>query len=474
MECARLCWAARRSASSGLPLLPCWFLPRSSCRSRSSRSRGRFAARKSPEHLRIFSCCRNKSGYPRRGSFLVEETITQNCVQRHHAVTPRNFLSFFIGTARVRDRHFVDPPPSLGHSRRHFRLKAEAIRAQPHPPNHFLSENLVTGFHVGERQVRDNVGKQRQEFISNVMPEEVNALRAAQKPRSVHNIGAAVQDRFNQLGVLSRVIFKIGVLDQENIATGLGETAPQGSAFPLIAFLKQEMHIAQAQIRASVQNFRFRFAGLLQAVHLRQPFAGSIGRSVVNDHDFMRDPNSLHSAQNLLDKLPLVVRGNDDGNRHRNLAVRVCIPRCSRRVWPAFLFSPARRKHEHSASRGYHELLRVTYGSTSRFAIARRDEQTVELRCESSNESSLLRSESPVRRPPRRNPGSPRSRLSECIVQPGRGSSRIRNRICRVLRSETLHRAQLGDQRAASRASGLWRWPGRRSHHRPQYVYRYR
>src|SRR5579872_3892839 len=85
------------------------------------------------------------------------------------------------------------------------------------------------------------------------------------------------------------------------------------------------MDIAQGQTRASLENFCFSFASLLEPVHLRQPFTRSIGRSIIDDDDFIRDANCLYAPQDLLYEISLVICSNDNGNGHGSPAVRICV-----------------------------------------------------------------------------------------------------------------------------------------------------
>src|ERR1051326_6190911 len=106
------------------------------------------------------------------GCDSVEESIPDDLKQRCHAVAPGNFLSFRIVATAVADWHFVNSPTAFGDLRGELGLKTKPIRSQTHALNHFSAKYLVAGFHVGEIEVRQHVGKQSQKLISHRMPEE--------------------------------------------------------------------------------------------------------------------------------------------------------------------------------------------------------------------------------------------------------------------------------------------------------------
>src|SRR5271155_3067865 len=79
------------------------------------------------------------------------------------------------------------------------------------------------------------------------MPEEMDALRPAEKAGSVDDIRAAVEDRLEQIRIVSRVILKIRILHQQDIAGSLLEAPAQSRSFSLVLFLKEEAHAIEAK-----------------------------------------------------------------------------------------------------------------------------------------------------------------------------------------------------------------------------------
>ena len=96
-------------------------------------------------------------------------------------------------------------------------------------------EDLVARLHVGEIQVGEHVRAERQDVIADRVPEVQHAMRlAARESRAIDHVGQAVDDRLDQLRVLLRIVFEVGVLDDDYVASRFGEPSAQRGALPLI------------------------------------------------------------------------------------------------------------------------------------------------------------------------------------------------------------------------------------------------
>jgi len=78
-------------------------------------------------------------------------------------------------------------------------------------------EDFVTGFHVTENVVVKQVGYKGQDPIGNHVPIKDGTACAAQKAGAIDNIRDAFFDRLEEGGILTGVIFKISILDDDNI-----------------------------------------------------------------------------------------------------------------------------------------------------------------------------------------------------------------------------------------------------------------
>ena len=113
-----------------------------------------------------------------------------------------------------------------------------------------------------------------------------------------NNVGFAIDDRFEQARVFLRVIFEVGVLDYDRVASGGCDAGAQRSAFALVDFVVDDFGDKRGDLGA-------------------KQVAGAVTRAVVYDDDFLvshgRGANPVHDGA---DGLGLIVTGYDDGEFH--------------------------------------------------------------------------------------------------------------------------------------------------------------
>src|SRR5262245_55478027 len=96
-----------------------------------------------------------------------------------HAVFPVDLLALCVRAARVRDADFVDTAVESRDLCGDFRLEAKPILLDADALDDLAAEDLVTGLHVGEVQVREGIRHERQEPIAEVVPEIQDPVRVA-------------------------------------------------------------------------------------------------------------------------------------------------------------------------------------------------------------------------------------------------------------------------------------------------------
>ena len=159
--------------------------------------------------------------------------------------------------------------------------------------NHLAAEDFVARLHVGQIEVRGHVGEERQECVPDAVPVEHHAARIPFEPRSEHHLGMSVEDRLDQLRILFRVVFEVGILDENDVPAGFLDAATDRGAFSLVDRLENV-----PDLRPLIRQ---------RGDHVLR----SIGRLVVDDDDLLVDRNFLDPAQQLRHRGPLVVAGDD-------------------------------------------------------------------------------------------------------------------------------------------------------------------
>src|SRR4029077_18096169 len=144
-------------------------------------------------------------------------------------------------------------------------------------------------------------------------PEIVNALRASEKARTEDDVGAAVEDGLEQLGGVARVVFEIGVLDEDDFAGGFGEAATEGSALALVLRLKEKTQIAEFNRIVAIVGRRRGFAAGLASGETFENLAGAVGGAVIDDEDFLADGGFDDATEDFVDRGLFVVDGDDHG-----------------------------------------------------------------------------------------------------------------------------------------------------------------
>ena len=57
-------------------------------------------------------------------------------------------------------------------------------------------------------------------------------MRLADEPRAEDDVGLALDDRLDELGILRRVVLEVGVLDDDDLAGGVPEPGAQAAPLP--------------------------------------------------------------------------------------------------------------------------------------------------------------------------------------------------------------------------------------------------
>src|SRR5262245_66471863 len=103
-----------------------------------------------------------------------------------------------------------------------FGLDAKSVRFQLEGSQHLRPHHLVTGLHIGEHRVVEDVRGERDDAVAKVMREQKDAM-APEKPRAVDDIGGALANQLDEIGIFLRRILEIGVLNDDEIAGYGGE-----------------------------------------------------------------------------------------------------------------------------------------------------------------------------------------------------------------------------------------------------------
>src|SRR4051794_15790977 len=108
------------------------------------------------------------------------------------------------------------------------------------------------------------------------MPEIEHAMAFTDETRTKHNIGPIIENRLNEPRILGRIVFQVGILYENHIASRMFETFTESGALALIERLIENADVVIAE--------------------LLEHRAGAIGGKVINDDDFLGNRHRLDTV----------------------------------------------------------------------------------------------------------------------------------------------------------------------------------
>jgi len=142
--------------------------------------------------------------------------VFYDAVDGAHAVLPADLPTLLLRATIVGNSYLIDPElPPLGDLRRDFGLETEPGLLDLDRLDDLSAERLEAGLHVGEIQVGEHVRQHREETVAEAVPVIEHPMGLpAREAGPEHHIRPARHDGFDHAGMLVRVVFEIGVLDE--------------------------------------------------------------------------------------------------------------------------------------------------------------------------------------------------------------------------------------------------------------------
>src|SRR5207245_6143461 len=141
-----------------------------------------------------------------------------------------------------------------------------------------------------------HVREESQEFIADCVPEvQYTVLFAAKEPGAKHDIGLLFDYGPKELGIVFRVVLKVGILDEDDIAGSPSEAGPERCPLAAVSVVEEAYKTVAAEAT--------------------EIFGGAVRGEVVYDHKILLEPKSRrhsNSIEHVRDRPALVVHGNHD------------------------------------------------------------------------------------------------------------------------------------------------------------------
>src|SRR5260370_35519085 len=127
------------------------------------------------------------------------------------------------------------------------------------------------------------------------MREVMTGRRPAEKPRAIPHVGAPIDDWFEQNTVVTRIVFQVRILYRYDLSGSLRKPSSQRRAFALVACLKEESHVSQGNLAASLLCWS-RFVSIrLPRRHVLRIRPRTFCRPVIDHHRFFAYPRRWRS-----------------------------------------------------------------------------------------------------------------------------------------------------------------------------------
>src|SRR4051812_39322704 len=139
------------------------------------------------------------------------------------------------------------------------------------------------------------------------MPEVKHPVLSTVKAVSKNHVSAPSHDRGEQNRIILRIVLKVGVLNQHQVARDLCESSADRESLSVILVVEQDAHAAGISVLEASEDF-----------------ARAIAREVVDDDDLLLQGNVHleHGGDNVLDRIPLIKNRNDDRELRRRTVDR--------------------------------------------------------------------------------------------------------------------------------------------------------
>jgi hypothetical protein len=223
-----------------------------------------------------------------------EQVVLHDAPECPNTVSPADLLAFEVRAPVIRNTHFIDATPHLGNLGGDLRFKTETLLFDLKLLQDVATEDLVAGFHVSEVEVGEAIGNKSEQFVAEIVPEEKNTMRiATDEAGAVNDIGAFIQDGLDQFGIVIGIVFKVSILNDNDVPFSNGETSAERCTFSLVEGVMQDTDI-----------FLLR--------KLLQDFSGAVGGAIVYENNLLLNGNGLNALDELGDGMHFIKNGYHD------------------------------------------------------------------------------------------------------------------------------------------------------------------
>jgi len=152
-----------------------------------------------------------------------------------------DLLPFLVGASPIADADLVDAEATLRDLDGNFRFETEAVFYDGDGLKDFAAKHFVASLHVAEVDVGQGVGEKSEEPVANGVPEIEDSVRAGtEEAGPVDDVGFAFDERAEQKGIVGRIVFEVGILDEDEVSCGFLYATAESGSFALVVGLEKD------------------------------------------------------------------------------------------------------------------------------------------------------------------------------------------------------------------------------------------
>src|ERR1700722_1516262 len=166
-----------------------------------------------------------------------DESVADESPDRLPTIGVADFLAFHGGTGTILNGNFFNLLAHAAKFRGYFRTKLEATTSQLEARQQRAANNFIAGGFVVNAGAIKKIGEVRQQLGSE---KETQSALGTVGTHAVNDVGLAGFERAEQRGIILRIVFEIGILDQDVLAAGISQGGADGRAFTAIFLVKYD------------------------------------------------------------------------------------------------------------------------------------------------------------------------------------------------------------------------------------------
>jgi hypothetical protein len=145
----------------------------------------------------------------------------------------------------IPDGDFGDTPTAACNLGRNLRLDAEAFLTQDEAFRNLAAHHLITRLHIGKTEAGQAIRAPCQKPVGSPLQARADWRRTAEST-AIDDVGLILRDNRNEPRKVCRIVFQVGVLNNDDVALHVGEGRPNSRPFATIPGVDEDPNVGQS------------------------------------------------------------------------------------------------------------------------------------------------------------------------------------------------------------------------------------